>query len=419
MTQLSQFTRGFVAALGLTLAAGLSAHAQSFGPFSQDAAVNVPMASTLGMGDAATAVAQPDAAFFTNPALLVYTKSGGVHVTLVGARGGFGGNAPETFRFFRDELGPAIDEGIDDIRREDPERYEYLYEETLRLGSAPQFVTGTAFGPAVQAGLGSVAISAGGFAHVTGRGQVFDSGGGFPTLDAYAQGDVVIPVSMAAQLAGTPLAIGVSAVWAQRRISAKRDPVDALDPKGEKIYVLKGESVGFDAGVYARDVVVPGFDLGASLLGIGHDFEMTFDRSVVVAGEDDTLDDPAEITELKARFNGREAPPRWRAGLAYRVPLGNVPLFSDVVIAADYVNASTSEFEQTEITSKLRFGAQAGLGGVVTVRGGLSQGYPTAGATLNAKLLRLDYAYYGLEAGRRSGQLEQVSHVLQVRIGLF
>jgi hypothetical protein len=91
---------------------------------------------------------------------------------------------------------------------------------------------------------------------------------------------------------------------------------------------------------------------------------------------------------------------------------------SHVAVSADWISGSTSEFEQAPETG-FRVGAQARLAKVLWLRGGLAQGYPTAGVGLDLKFIQIDYATYGVEDGRTLGQLGRRNHVVQFRLGLF
>ena len=90
---------------------------------------------------------------------------------------------------------------------------------------------------------------------------------------------------------------------------------------------------------------------------------------------------------------------------AYRAPaLASLGAVQDFSVALDYVSTSTSESDQPFL-SKFRLGAQAKLAGIVALRAGVSQGYPTLGAGVHTRFFRLDYVLYGVEDGRTLGQV--------------
>lgn len=400
--------------LAALLALAPSASAQYlFGSLDQDAPADVPEITALAMGDAVTAVSNPQTAFFSNPAHLASLN--GFRLTVLGAQAGVGGNFREAYDFYDTELGPAIEAGLDDLSDED---LRDLYERTLEIGRDQKTADATAEALVVQFGAGPLSVGLGAFADVTARAKLTDTGAGIPYLDTYSQADLVIPVVAAMDVVGTPLSVGASVAYVERRVTAKAEFVDALDPDGEKVYLLGGNGIALGAGVTARDVGLPGLSLGMALSNVGGVGDLTFDRSWAVSGSDDTPDDQAEIARLETRFAARQNTPRLRMGAAYSLPLPALSPVDDVSLAADWVSGSTSEFDQSPETG-FRVGAQAKLMGLLELRGGLLQGYPTAGVGLNLKYLRLDYATYSVEDGRTLGQLERRNHVVQVRLGIL
>ena len=68
-----------------------------------------------------------------------------------------------------------------------------------------------------------------------------------------------------------------------------------------------------------------------------------------------------------------------------------------------------------QIGKKINGGIEVQLPGL-SLRGGLHQGYYTAGAGLNLGLMRLDLATYGVELGQYAGQHEDRRYVLELTI---
>ena len=273
---------------------------------------------------------------------------------------------------------------------------------------------------AVQLKLGPLAVGAGAFADARARAKLTDGGAGIPVVDAYSQADLVVPVVAALDVPGTPLSVGASVAYVERRVTAKSEFVDALEPDAEKVYLLGGNGVALSAGVVAHGVGLPGLDLGMAVSNLGGVGDLTFDRSWAVSTPDDAepADDAGEIAEMEARFAARESAPVLRMGAAYSLPLPKVSPVSDVAVSADWISGSTSEFDQAPETG-VRVGAQARLAKVLWLRGGVAQGYPTAGVGLDLKFVQVDYATYAVEDGRTMGQLGRRNHVVQVRVGLF
>ncbi|OZC04314.1 hypothetical protein [Rubricoccus marinus] len=390
-----------------------------FGAMSQDAAVDVPEITALAMGDAVTAVPRAETSFFSNPAHLASLD--GFRLTVVGAQAGIGGDAWEAYTFYRDDFGPALEEGLDTINDTDPDRLRALYDEALEVGRNQKTLDATAEALSVQFGAGPLAIGVGAFGNVRSRAKVNRGGVGVPFLDAYSQADFVVPVVAAMDLPDFPLSIGVSAAYVQRRVSAKADFVDQLEPDDEKLYLLKGEGIALSAGVVSEDFLLPGLNLGMAVSNIGGVGDLTYSESWAISTPEDEpepADDPAEIAGLEARFAARSATPVLRMGAAYTIGLPAASPLNDLAVSADWISGSTSEFDQGP-EAGVRLGAQARLAGFMNLRAGLAQGYPTAGVGLDLKYLQIDYATYGVEDGRTLGQLGRRNHVVQLRLGIF
>lgn len=416
-------TRLRLAALALAVVAGPTA-AQPFTTLQQDAPAAVPDLSSLAAGGAVTALPTLDSPFVSNPAHVATTV--GVRVNVLGVTASAGGNVHESYEFYNEQLGPAIEEGLEQIRRDDPERLETLYREALALGRQQKTAAVAVLAPSVRARAGAVAFGGGLYGHTVSRAKVLDGGAGVPYVDLYGQADVFVPAVLGVDLDRTALgralpfrlALGASATYVQRRLSAKGETVDAIDPDGEKVYLLRGEAVQLRAGAYARDVAVPGLDFGAEAMTPGAAMTYRLERSWEVSGSGGAPDDAAEVEALRARFEGRASSPVVRVGAAYRLPEALVPGLSRVAVTADYTSASTSEFDQS-LQAGLRGGVQARFARLVEVRAGMSQGMPSAGLAIGDRYVRVEYATYGVEDGRLLGQLPRRNHVVQLRLGRF
>jgi len=414
--------RLLTAAALLALASPVSAQSfeSSFGDLSQDSPTGIADVQALASGGAFAASPTQDSPFFGNPAHLAHSPMFGF--TLVGASAGAGGNFRETYDFIRNELEPAFDQGIEDIRENDPERLDSLYSSALRVGRSQKTADIAVLAPSLRLRTGPVAVGVGAFGRAVSRARILDAGAGLPAVDAYAQGDVLIPAVVAARIPGAPfdLSLGASATYLQRRITAKSEVLDAIDPDNEKVHLLKGQTVRLAAGAYVRNVIVPGIDLGVSVTDIGGNVELERERSVAIGSDDMTPDDDAEIAALVTRFEERGAQPVVRVGAAYSVPLPPMSglLIKDIRFAADYTTASTSSFDQS-FQAGIRAGATATFASFLNLRAGVSQGMPSAGAGLHTKVAQLDVATYGVEDGRLLGQAPRRAYALQLRFGLF
>ena len=414
---MTRFLPAVLALVALAPAAlGTAARAQTFSALQQDGRTGVSDVAALGRGGAVVAAPTLDSPFFSNPAHLARTTR--LSVTVLGATAGVGGNVRETYDYYDQTLGPAIEEGLDEIRTSDPDRLQTIYNEAFRVGRSQKTADVALFAPSVRARIGSVAVGAGVYGTGMARAKISDGGAGIPYVDAYTQADVLVPVGAAVEVPGLPfhLSAGATATYVQRRIGAKAGAVDSFDPDDEKLYIFRGDGVRLGFGLDARDVGVRGLDLGLAVSDAGSALTVSHDRSVTIEGPDGAPDDTDEIADLEARFNDRSASTAVRVGAAYRLPA--VPGLSGMAVAVDYTSASTAEQAQS-FQAGLRGGVQATLGGVLDVRAGVSQGMPSAGVGLKSRLARIDYATYGVEDGRLLGQQGRRNHVVQVRFGLF
>jgi len=398
----------------------VAADAQTFGAIQQDARPHVAGLQVRAMGGAVAAVPMAETAFFYNPAHLARLDLSKPRITFVGAGASVSNQIFAEYRFVRDELEPAIEEGLGEIRLEDYGRLVDLYERALELGSTQTTATLTAYGPSVQMRISdNESIGVGLFGTNSFRMQFTDAGVGVPRLDAFNQLDLILPVTGAYGIPNSPLAVGVTASYTRRYLTAKGALLEELDADEEHLYVLKGNSISFDVGIHAEDVM-PNLDLGAAFYQIvGGGFNYSYDSRIDLTGNDGP-DDEAEIAALEERFNARESKPTYRIGAAYRIPIppSAQAVVNSVTIATDYVSASTSEYDQPA-GAHFRMGIGADIGRILSVHSGYSQGYPSFGASLNLPVVHLEYAYFGIEDGRTAGQLGRYNHHIQIRFGLF
>lgn len=85
--------------------------------------------------------------------------------------------------------------------------------------------------------------------------------------------------------------------------------------------------------------------------------------------------------------------------------------------ALDYHDITDNLEGDGSTEKKLHMGAELKFPFLLAVRAGLSQGYYTAGATVDFKLIRFDVATYGEEMGVYAGQKEDRRYVAQVSMG--
>ncbi|MEW6516991.1 MAG: OmpA family protein [candidate division FCPU426 bacterium] len=118
------------------------------------------------------------------------------------------------------------------------------------------------------------------------------------------------------------------------------------------------------------------------------------------------------MADIYSRLLDEVITPNLKLGFAYQPWWLNFQDL-DTVLAVDLVELNwqgDNEFRNsannaTAINmSKLRVGLEFLLSGLIALRGGFSQGYPTAGISLVTSFINIDYAYYGRELGTYPGQ---------------
>jgi hypothetical protein len=84
-------------------------------------------------------------------------------------------------------------------------------------------------------------------------------------------------------------------------------------------------------------------------------------------------------------------------------------------IAVDYRDALGAY--ETSPYKRIRAGAEIGFQNIVGVMGGIGQGYPSFGAFLNIKILRVEGGVYGEELGEEVGDLKSRRYFARVSVG--
>ncbi len=83
----------------------------------------------------------------------------------------------------------------------------------------------------------------------------------------------------------------------------------------------------------------------------------------------------------------------------------------------DYMDVTQQYGEDDDIGKRLHMGLELQTPFFVSVRMGLNQGYFTAGATVDFRFLRLDFAAYTEEVGAYAGQREDKRYIGQLSLG--
>jgi hypothetical protein len=88
-----------------------------------------------------------------------------------------------------------------------------------------------------------------------------------------------------------------------------------------------------------------------------------------------------------------------------------------LVGALDYIDVTRQYEEDDDLGKRLHMGVELQTPFFVSVRAGLNQGYVTAGATVDFRFVRLDFATYTEEVGAFAGQREDQRYVFQLTAG--
>jgi hypothetical protein len=402
-------------ALLLAVALGLPARAQSY---EQYARATVPAAQAIAMGGTGVALAGPETAFFYNPAHFANLGLFRPRIEILGVRGQVSTKFFDDLDFFLDRVQPALE---DDIDLPLTQAQRDLFVDAFDQGRRPTVGQAAVLLPSVTIGLGPYGFGAGIFGRNTTTYRFLDDGSGIPIIDLFSQSDVMGVVAGAAQIPNTNLSAGLAGKYVQRYIGYKNADFLEIDPDNEQIFFVNGSTVTFDLGLQYTDAVatLPGsLDFGLAVYDlVGGSFSYDDAGSIDLTGGDG--EDPEELAEIIETFEDRDGTPSFQLGVAYGVPtLPAFPIVSNVDVALDYFSESTSESEQPFL-SKLRLGGQATLAGVLALRLGISQGYPTLGAGIETRFFQLNYAFHGVEDGRLPGQIERYNHMLQIQFGLY
>lgn len=106
-------------------------------------------------------------------------------------------------------------------------------------------------------------------------------------------------------------------------------------------------------------------------------------------------------------------PQQVNAGVALRPSLP----FGTLTLAADMLDVTKEVGTDDDTAKRLHMGAEFALPTVLSLRTGLNQGYFSAGATIDLRVLKLAYAYSIEEVGAFAGQTPDRRHVAQVSLG--
>lgn len=207
-------------------------------------------------------------------------------------------------------------------------------------------------------------------------------------------------------------------------------------------------SINDYGGVLSMGVSVPGIKglkLGASLKAVCRRSLNEFYSATVIADDDlgDLIDDDIEegsgvsadlgaiysfsllkITDVSLGVTGMNLPEmdfgdamdaktQINTGVALRQKIVGFTLTE----AIDIYDVTDNICEDSSFEKKVHLGAELKFPWLISLRAGLNQGYYTAGATVDFKIIKIDVASYGEEIGVIAGQKEDRRYSASISIG--
>jgi hypothetical protein len=402
------------AVLAVLLVATLAVDVQAQNPRRTERAF-VSSPAALGMGDVGVARPFASSSFFYNPAHVSQTES---TTRVLGLQGAASNQVRDQVRFYNDRLSPAIDEGLNTL---DAERLSDLYSDALSVTSTPSQGNVGVLLPALTRQVNDVVGVGGGlFAQSNASFRLINAGLGVPQVTLLSRSDLIGVASVGATVPGTGLSVGTTVKYTKRYLSYKDKPLDTFS-SDEEVVLLEGSNLGIDVGAtYTLPFLpIPGdVTVGMSVYdllhtGYGYEVSGTAADAPLVGG---TIPDTEALGPNQVKFQENRARNRFSLARSYRIGasyiLDSVGPLGEVAVAADYVGYGNPEIDQSFL-AQMNLGARANLTQFLAVRGGFSQGYPSAGLGLNLWIVHFDYALHAFEEGRAPGQLQNYIHTAQ------
>jgi hypothetical protein len=370
-----------LAACAVTLMVPVCTHAQRQGFAFQST-------RSVGMGGAGVALAGPDNAVFLNPALL--GASDRTHFRLFEVQALVNSNTFEHYNFYSDHS--AQFEALDDMS--DPDRNRFYYEmlEVARdetvfgfSGMAPLSIVGPGY-------------SFGFYERAVVNYDLREGASSVPLIQATAVAEAELVVGVGRNVAtffGRDVCLGANGKYLYRAVVSESRTAPAVD-NFENIRVYKGSAFAFDLGIL---VVGERWSFGGGFYDVNWpEFDWRVDEAL-----------PEGFASPRSGIDGS-----MRLGVAHNASFGIPGLVDRFKFAFDVESPLSDEmgtFKKVSLGSEFRFA------NLVMVRAGLHQGYPSAGAGVMLKMVRVEYAFTGEALGRYPGQLDSWNHYVSVGLG--
>ncbi len=358
-------TAAFFAAL--PTAAALLAALPSIAAAEGMAGPRLPGIRPLGMGNAFVAVCDDRNTLHYNPAGLRHIR--GWSVSGIGLYGGVDNEFFEVVDFVRENEDVFADADLID-----QEFIDSLapYDDRWVATDANAFVDFTRNNFAIGA-------------FTTGRFQVkVDRGVYEPRVSFNVSDDIVGLAGGATDLGRFDLSFGATAKGIWRREATDEIPASEIS------------TFDFDNVVERIEAAEPGFAVDLGMMWWRADLPVSAGIVArnfgVVAGE--SIESQVDVGTAWRGFQG--------SGFV-----------RGVLLAADFVDVV--DFDEA-FGNRFHIGGEVSLP-VFSIRGGFNQGYPSVGASLNSRILSLNYAFYGRELGNFPGSEGQFIHAVEAKIG--
>lgn len=184
---------------------------------------------------------------------------------------------------------------------------------------------------------------------------------------------------------------------------------ESSDLNLSSIDTLTGFAIGFDAGAIAK---IGMFSFGASIRDIGHTRYLYKETNL-----EDLQYNPLNGNE----YEGLDyvTPMTLRLGAALHPDLGRISRIIDPKVHIEYVIPmiiadDVADYEAQSFWSNLHAGAEIKLLSFLSIRGGYSSGYLTAGLGIDMVIAELNAALYSNETGTRSGSNQQMGVAVEL-----
>jgi hypothetical protein len=342
----------------------------------------------VGMGGAGVALPGPDNAVFLNPSLLGVVDE--TRLRLVEAQVLVNENTVRQYRFYEDHQDQF--ESLDSMT--DPERNRF-YNEMLQVardqtvfglnGAAPFSVIGRGY-------------SFGAYERALVHYDLHEGASSIPILqaDAVADGEVIVGVGRRiARFRFGETYAGANVKYLYRAVASETKSAPAVDTfDGLRVY--RGWALAFDMGFV---VVCGNWSVGCGF------YDFNWPEIRWSAGEEP----PAGSTPREETIGGS-----MRIGAAHQSGFEIPGLIDRVKFAMD-VESPFSDRMGT--LKKISLGTEARFAGVLMLRAGIHQGYPSAGVGIPLEWVHLEYAFTGEALGRYPGQLDSWNHYASVGLG--